>query len=283
MSITRESPGVPCRVGCVGTSNVSSAPHLSPRGAVTRSASRTPSCMATTGTWYVPRRCNHAVHAGWVKCGAKLYRRYANPGGVYWQHPFGAWLANDVAINSREIDETVRNINVFRATNGEEMHGFAWQSLRLLAFEDRAELRPTQYGMMVAGKQAQFTHAWLGPQHAMRICFQEWRYSPQSRDDCAHGVGHGMFYYYNDIGEAVKACWSDELVKTAPVGVGCRTCRCYPHTCSRPCAKACPRSCRSGCPPRMFSTGAGCALRASTIPQETRSPCKRFSMSPIRV
>lgn len=128
----------------------------------------------------------------------------------------GAWLANDVALNSRDIDEAVKHINTFRATNGEEIHGFAWQSLRLLAYDDVDWLHPGQYDAMVTGKVAKFTHDWLAPKHALRICGPSFGLAFQSRDDCAHGVGHGMFYYYWHIGLAQKACWSDELTNVVP-------------------------------------------------------------------
>lgn len=113
--------------------------------------------------------------------------------GNNWDmHPFGAWLANDVAIHGRDLEKTVRNINVFRATNGEEIHGFAWQSLRLLAYDDDEWLHHFQYDKMIKGDYPRFKLDWIAPKHAMRLCFQMWAYSPQSRDDCAHGVGHGM-------------------------------------------------------------------------------------------
>jgi hypothetical protein len=36
-------------------------------------------------------------------------------------HPFGAWLANDHWEHGRSLEETVRNINIHKASNGEEM------------------------------------------------------------------------------------------------------------------------------------------------------------------
>ena len=38
-------------------------------------------------------------------------------------HPFGAWLANDAATNGGDLDDIVSHINVWRASNGEEIHG----------------------------------------------------------------------------------------------------------------------------------------------------------------
>ena len=42
-------------------------------------------------------------------------------------HPFGAWLANDAAAHGRDVDDIVGKINMWRASNGEEIHGFLWQ------------------------------------------------------------------------------------------------------------------------------------------------------------
>jgi hypothetical protein len=44
-----------------------------------------------------------------------------------------------------------------------------------------------------------------------------WPLSAQSQDDCGHAAGHGFFYYHgNDIGEAMKSCWADSFVRSAP-------------------------------------------------------------------
>ena len=54
-------------------------------------------------------------------------------------HAFGAWLANVAADNNHAGRHArgalVANINLFKASNGEEIHGYLWQSLRLLAHE----------------------------------------------------------------------------------------------------------------------------------------------------
>ena len=58
---------------------------------------------------------------------------------AWWDtHAFGAWLANTAArrggvdLGRGELarDRIVSNINVFKASNGEEIHGYLWQSLR---------------------------------------------------------------------------------------------------------------------------------------------------------
>jgi len=137
--------------------------------------------------------------------------------GNNWDmHPFGAWLANNVAIKGGDIDKAVANINKYRATNGEEIHGFAWQSLRLLAYGDGPEMSAEAYNQMLAGIMPQFSKAEIAPRHMMRVCGPSWHLSAQSRDDCSHGVGHGMFYFFWDIGLAQRACWDDELVRGAP-------------------------------------------------------------------
>jgi hypothetical protein len=121
-------------------------------------------------------------------------------------HPFGAWLANDAAKNGRDVDEIVHNINIWRASNGEEIHGFLWQSTRLLAYDT---------GMLTGTRMAEPDEA-RSVAHVMRVCKPSWWLAPQSRDDCSHAAGHGFFYYFLDIGRAVQACWTDEIVDHTP-------------------------------------------------------------------
>ena len=52
--------------------------------------------------------------------------------------------------------------------------------------------------------------------HMVRVCQPSWVLCPQSRDDCSHAAGHGLFYYYLDVGRAVSACWTDKIVPSAP-------------------------------------------------------------------
>ena len=52
----------------------------------------------------------------------------------------------------------------------------------------------------------------------MRVCGTTWEQAPQSRDDCSHAAGHGFFYYFFDIGRAVEACWTEDIVDHAPCG-----------------------------------------------------------------
>jgi hypothetical protein len=121
-------------------------------------------------------------------------------------HPFGAWLANEAALHGHKVDDVVRDIHVWKASNGEEIHGYLWHSLRLLAY-DTGTLEGTR-------------KAWVddhtGQAHAMAVCKPTWWLSPQSRDDCAHAAGHGFFYYYLDLGRAASACWSDLIVDQTP-------------------------------------------------------------------
>ena len=121
-------------------------------------------------------------------------------------HPFGAWLANDAAKTGRSIDDIVRDINVWRASNGEEIHGFLWQSTRLLAYDT---------GMLTGTRKAMLDDA-PAVAHVLRVCKPSWWLAPQSRDDCSHAAGHGLFYYFLDIGRAIQACWTDEIVDHTP-------------------------------------------------------------------
>eukprot|EP00326_Haptolina_ericina_P033261 CAMPEP_0181245200 /NCGR_PEP_ID=MMETSP1096-20121128/43290_1 /TAXON_ID=156174 ORGANISM="Chrysochromulina ericina, Strain CCMP281" /NCGR_SAMPLE_ID=MMETSP1096 /ASSEMBLY_ACC=CAM_ASM_000453 /LENGTH=638 /DNA_ID=CAMNT_0023341847 /DNA_START=39 /DNA_END=1952 /DNA_ORIENTATION=+ len=131
-----------------------------------------------------------------------------NEGTHMDMHPFGAWLANDHMEHGRDLGQTVHNINVHKASNGEEIHGFTWQYLRLLA-QDNHQLSgnrrpPDQLSVDEAG------------QAAARICEPSWNLAGQSHDDCAHAVGHGMFYYFMDIGRAAQGCWTDHTADNVP-------------------------------------------------------------------
>ena len=118
-------------------------------------------------------------------------------------HPFGAWLAND---GKWDVNKTVRLIHTWKVSNGEEMHGYLWQSLRLLAYDTGT----------LDGQRKEHVDDETGVRHAMCVCAPSWYYSSQTRDDCAHAAGHGFFYYYLDIGRAMNACWAEELVHNTP-------------------------------------------------------------------
>jgi len=154
----------------------------------------------------------------WVDRTEPVGAKHIELWGNNWDmHPFGAWLANDVAIKAGDIDATVNNIFKFRATNGEEIHGFAWQSLRLIAYDKTDYLHKLQYEKMSRGEMATRPDPSLGPKHALRVCGPTWGLSEQTRDDCSHGVGHGLFYFYFDIGKGVHdGCWTDMLVHKTP-------------------------------------------------------------------
>ena len=152
---------------------------------------------------------------------------------AWWDmHPFGAWLANEAAKHMHQspwsIEELVNNINVWKASNGEEIHGFLWQSLRLLAYDSGT----------LEGQRATYPDEAKGSTHAFQVCKYSWWLSPQSRDDCAHAAGHGFFYYFLDIGRAVKACWSDQMLHTLPGWEPGTTFNCdyHPRECPRPSA-----------------------------------------------
>ena len=120
-------------------------------------------------------------------------------------HPFGAWLANN-AVTSHAVDDTVENIHKWKASNGEEMHGYLWQSVRLLAHGSGGLNSPRRDEVDDAS----------AINHVMRVCEPAWFLAPQTRDDCAHAAGHGYFYYFLDIGRAVLACWTDQIVDHTP-------------------------------------------------------------------
>ncbi|KAL1508522.1 hypothetical protein AB1Y20_004622 [Prymnesium parvum] len=118
-------------------------------------------------------------------------------------HPFGAWLANDAGFG---VDETVRLIHTWRASNGEEMHGYLWQSTRLHAYDTGS----------LSGQRKDVVDEETAVAHVLRVCEPAWYLSPQTRDDCAHAAGHGLFYYYLDVGRALLTCWTDQIIAKTP-------------------------------------------------------------------
>ena len=121
-------------------------------------------------------------------------------------HPFGAWLANEAARVARHthadgkqrrasVMAIVDHIHKWKVSNGEEIHGFLWQSTRLLAYDTG-----TLDGRRLADPKP-------GPaiEHVMTVCKPTWWLAAQTRDDCSHAAGHGFFYYFLDVGKAVSA------------------------------------------------------------------------------
>ena len=98
-------------------------------------------------------------------------------------HAFGAWLANLAARKGHRgqyaRDRLVSNINLFKASNGEEIHGFLWQSLRLLAYDT---------GTLEGRRNVNPDHK-TAVDHAHTVCEPMWWLSPQSMNDCAHAAG----------------------------------------------------------------------------------------------
>eukprot|EP00966_Prymnesium_polylepis_P087454 2023623-Prymnesium_polylepis.1 len=89
-------------------------------------------------------------------------------------HAFGAWLANIQARYRYKGDMYERkavsnNINLWRASNGEEIHGNLWQSLRLLAHE----------GGTLEGRRIPNPNHEVAVAHAHTICEPTWYLSPQ--------------------------------------------------------------------------------------------------------
>ena len=125
-------------------------------------------------------------------------------------HAFGAWLANLAAArgHSGELtrDKIVANINKYKASNGEEIHGYLWQSLRLLAHKPDT----------LAGPRLPSPSSATATLHAHQVCSPMWRLSPQTMNDCAHAAGHGYFYYFLDIGKAILACTDPSLRDHTP-------------------------------------------------------------------
>ena len=104
---------------------------------------------------------------------------------AWWDmHAFGAWLANTAARNGHHgvwsRDHLVEKINLFKASNGEEIHGYLWQSLRLLAYDT---------GTLEGTRNPSPEHA-TATTHAHEVCEPMWWLSPQSMNDCAHAAGH---------------------------------------------------------------------------------------------
>ena len=179
---------------------------------------------------------------------------------AWWDmHAFGAWLANTAAKNHHKgvwaRKQIVDNINLYKASNGEEIHGYLWQSLRLLAYDTGT----------LQGNRISVPKHKTAVDHAHEVCEPMWWLSPQSMNDCAHASGHvrapgvelgartdnlhrrkcvigrvcdlrfhripslaptpvsayaphaqGYFYYFFDIGKAVLACTDPTLRAHAP-------------------------------------------------------------------
>jgi len=130
---------------------------------------------------------------------------------AWWDmHAFGAWLANMAGKNNHQgpyaLDTIVSNINLYKASNGEEIHGFLWQSLRLLAYDT---------GTLDGTRNANPPHQ-TAVDHAHTVCEPMWWLSPQTMNDCAHAAGHGYFYYFFDIGKAILACTDPTLRAHTP-------------------------------------------------------------------
>ena len=94
----------------------------------------------------------------------------------------------------------------YKASNGEEIHGYLWQSLRLHAHE----------GGTLDGRRIPNPDHTTAVDHAHTICAPMWWLSPQTMNDCAHAAGHGYFYYFFDVGRAVLACTDPTLANHAP-------------------------------------------------------------------
>ena len=75
----------------------------------------------------------------------------------------------------------MKNINIWRASNGEEIHGFLWQSVRLLAYDTGT----------LEGQRIAYPPDNVGILHTLKVCQPSWWLAPQSRDDCSHAAGHG--------------------------------------------------------------------------------------------
>lgn len=114
-------------------------------------------------------------------------------------HPFGAWLANDAAMYGRDVDMIVRNINVWRASNGEEIHGYLWQSTRLLAYNTG---KPGALRKLILDEAPAVAHV-------LRACRPSWWLAPQSRDDCSHAAGASAVTAIRLLQPPLqRTCWS---------------------------------------------------------------------------
>ena len=72
----------------------------------------------------------------------------------------------------------VNSINTFKTSNGEEIHGFLWQSVRLLAYDTG-----TLDGIR---KEDDAIDAATGAEHVFRVCQPSWHLAPQTRCRAHH-------------------------------------------------------------------------------------------------
>ena len=90
-----------------------------------------------------------------------------------------------------DVEPTLSRIAEYRITNGEILHGFVWQSLILLKKEQ----------------------PWADPaEWVYRACGPVWKFDGPpggegvNRGVCGHAAGHGFYYYYGDLRDALPAC-----------------------------------------------------------------------------
>jgi hypothetical protein len=81
---------------------------------------------------------------------------------------------------------------MWRASNGEEIHGYLWQSVRLLAYDTGA----------LDGRRKSYPDDLTGQTHVFKVCKPSWWLAPQSRDDCSHAAGHGFLYAHTRLDQS---------------------------------------------------------------------------------
>lgn len=110
-------------------------------------------------------------------------------------HAFGAWVANDMAAHSRDVEETVLGIHLHRITNGEEIHGFVGEAIRQLS-----------------GTQIDHVH------YAARLCTPSQKFSGMTQWSCRHAIGHGFFSYRLEDLEAGRSALDGRTVVNQALG-----------------------------------------------------------------
>eukprot|EP00964_Phaeocystis_antarctica_P115716 scaffold79681_cov69-Phaeocystis_antarctica.AAC.3 len=129
---------------------------------------------------------------------------------VGWDmHAFGMWFARarwPAQLDEVQLAADILQIAAHRLDNGEVLHAFIWQTLALL--RDSQRERPPGWrepSMWLSGAcevTRQFYAEGAGGDNA-GVNF----------GTCGHGAGHGLYYYYGDIGKAMLACTRGDVLE----------------------------------------------------------------------
>ena len=147
---------------------------------------------------------------------AATWEQRLGPTKGYWDrwvgwdmHAFGLWYARarwPAQLDEVQLAADILQMAAFRLDNGEVMHAFIWSSLALL--RDSQRERPPGW---------REPSVWLsGACEVTRQFYAEGAGGENAGVNfgtCGHGAGHGLYYYYGDIGKAMLACTRGDVLE----------------------------------------------------------------------